>query len=273
MVTGGSSGIGRAIAEVLAEAGHLVFATSRDPSRVKAPPGVSMLPLDVRSDESARECVDGVFAAASRIDVLVNNAGYTLAGAIEEATLAEAQSLFETNVFGVVRMTRLALPVMRRQRSGHIVNISSGLARVRPPYIGFYAASKCAVEGYSEALWHELRPLGIHVSVVAPGYVATNIESAAARGSERIDAYEPWRGRALGVIHRRLAAGRDPRHVAERVGFLVASGAPAFYVPVGWDARTLSALRRVLPQAAYRRVVRTLFRVGSGAPPPRALRS
>jgi|SRR6516162_4062935 NAD(P)-dependent dehydrogenase (short-subunit alcohol dehydrogenase family) len=260
LVTGASSGIGRAVAEHLAAAGHTVFGTSRDPGRAgPPPPGVRLLALDVTSDSSAQEVVWRVLADAGRLDVLVNNAGYTLAGALEEATLDQAHALFETDFFGAVRMTAQVLPDMRRRRAGQIVNVSSGLAQARAPFTGFYASAKSALEAYSEALWHEVRPFGVRVSVVAPGYVATRIEAAAVQASERIEDYAPARGRVLAAIHRRLERGMDPRVVARRIGDLLECEVPPLYVAAGADARAVAALRRLLPPAAFRRLMRSLF--------------
>src|SRR5690606_35507590 len=156
LITGASSGLGRATARLLAERGYRVFGTSRRPPADAPTGGVEPLALDVCADASVAACVQTVLARAGRIDALINNAGYELGGALEEATLEEAQRQFETNFFGAVRMIRAVLPAMRRQGGGRIVNVSSlaGLAPV--PFLGLYSASKFALEGYSEALRHEV---------------------------------------------------------------------------------------------------------------------
>jgi short-subunit dehydrogenase len=170
LVTGASSGIGRATARLLAERGFTVFGTARKPSPPDegAKSGVTMVALDVRSDESVRACVEQVVAKAGRLDVLVNNAGYSLTGAAEETSVEEAKAQLETNFFGAVRMVNAVLPGMRKAEAGKIINISSLAGSTAIPYSGFYSASKFALEGYSESLWYEVRPFGISVSLVEP---------------------------------------------------------------------------------------------------------
>src|SRR5215216_4101677 len=152
LVTGASSGVGQATARLLAQQGHNVFGTSRAITSAEPLANITMVALDVRSDASVADCVSTVSRQGGRIDVLVNNAGYELAGALEEHSMEEAKAQFETNFFGLVRMTKAVLPIMRRQRQGQIVNISS-LAGLTPiPFMGMYSASKFAVEGYTDAL-------------------------------------------------------------------------------------------------------------------------
>src|SRR2546422_6503660 len=170
LVTGASSGIGQATAQLLAERGHRVFGTTRKPGAAQAS-GFTMVGLDVRSDDSVRGCVDQVLSQAGRLDVLVNNAGYTLMGAAEETSVAEAKAQFETNFFGVVRMVNAVLPGMRAAGAGKIINISSLAGNTAIPFSAFYSATKFALEGYSESLWYEVSPFGISVSLVEPGFV------------------------------------------------------------------------------------------------------
>jgi NAD(P)-dependent dehydrogenase (short-subunit alcohol dehydrogenase family) len=176
LVTGVSSGIGRTIAAVLASRGFRVFGTTRrsgEPGRQLS--DVELVRLDVRDEESVRSCVKTVLDKAGRIDALINNAGYTLIGALEETTIDEAKQLFETNFFGAMRMTQAVLRSMRERRSGRIINIGSVVGFVPAPYQGIYCASKHALEGYSESLDHEVRQFGIRVSVIEPGFTRTNI--------------------------------------------------------------------------------------------------
>jgi NAD(P)-dependent dehydrogenase (short-subunit alcohol dehydrogenase family) len=194
LVTGASSGIGEATAGQLAAAGFSVFGGSRT-ATAGCGTAVEQVVLDVRDDTSVRDCVDQVLAEAGRIDVLVNNAGYLCAGAVEEVSAAEAQAQFETNYFGVARMTAAVLPGMRERRAGHIITISSltGLAAV--PFWGHYSASKFAVEGLMEALRHEVRPFGIGVALVEPGAIRTPFDTRPQPAG--IDAYAGPRGRAF----------------------------------------------------------------------------
>ena len=166
IVTGASSGIGEATAHRLAVAGYKVYGTSRRGTQSSVQP-FEMLPLDVTSDTSVAILVDEVVRREGRIDLLVNNAGFGVApGGAEESSIDQARAIFETNFFGLIRMTREVLPHMREQRSGRIINMSSVLGFLPMPYGALYAATKHAVEGYSESLDHELRTRGIRVSVI-----------------------------------------------------------------------------------------------------------
>src|SRR5437660_2901591 len=179
LVTGASSGIGQSTARLLAERGFTVFGTARKPDSAKREP-FTMLALDVRSDESVRACVAQVITKSGRLDVLVNNAGYAMMGAAEETSVEEAKAQFETNFFGIVRMVNAVLPGMRAAGAGKIINISSLAGNTAIPFSAFYSASKFALEGYSESLWYEVRPFGITVSLVEPGFVTAPSGDAAA---------------------------------------------------------------------------------------------
>ena len=158
LITGASTGIGRATAKLLASKGYQVYGGVRSPERVEPLPGVELVRVDVRDDASIAAGVEAVLRNAGQIDVLVNNAGYNLVGAVEETSIEQAQALFDTNVFGVLRMMRAVLPAMRRERSGLIINVSSVLGFLPAPFMGLYASSKHAVEGLSESLDHETTP-------------------------------------------------------------------------------------------------------------------
>jgi NAD(P)-dependent dehydrogenase (short-subunit alcohol dehydrogenase family) len=178
-ITGASTGFGRLLAEEVLKAGGKVIATARDRDKVadleaKYPQTARALPLDVTDAGQVDSAVTQAFAQFGRIDVLVNNAGYGVAGAIEEVSQAEFMPMFETNVFGLLGVTRAFLPHLRKQRSGHILNLSSIGGVVAGPGIGFYNATKFAVEGISEALAAELAPLGIRVTIIEPGPFRTD---------------------------------------------------------------------------------------------------
>jgi NAD(P)-dependent dehydrogenase (short-subunit alcohol dehydrogenase family) len=261
LVTGASSGVGQATARLLAQEGCQVFGTSRDPARAQSLPGVDLVPLDVRDDASVASCIEAVARRSGRLDVLVNNAGYELAGALEEVSLAEAKAQFETNFFGVLRMVKAVLPMMRRQGAGQIVNVSSlaGLAPI--PFMGIYAASKFAVEGYTEALRHELRPFNIRVSQVEPGFLKTAMAEHRQSAAERLDAYAPWRERAMEAIRGHERNGPGAELVARAIGDIVASRNPRLRYRVGREARLVSGLRRFLPEAAFEKGARKNFRL------------
>ncbi len=177
-VTGASSGIGRALAEAAAARGDNVVAVARDPSTLRTLEQegggrVLALAVDVRDQEEVRTAVARALEAFGRIDVVANNAGYGLFGAVEESTDEQARAIFDTNVFGVLHVLRATLPVLRSQRSGHILQGSSYYGRVAHPGVGLLSATKYAVEGLTDALVGELEPLGIKVTLVEPGPTAT----------------------------------------------------------------------------------------------------
>ena len=185
VITGVSSGIGRATAAKFALRGCRVFGTVRNLARTQPIAGVELIQMDVRDEASVRHGVDTIIRRADRIDVLVNSAGVGLLGATEETSVAEAQTLFDTNVFGILRTTQAVLPHMRAQRSGRIVNISSVLGFLPAPYMGLYSASKHAVEGMSETLDHEVRKFGIRVSLVEPSFTKTSRDTNAPHAASK----------------------------------------------------------------------------------------
>ena len=259
LLTGVSGGIGRAVAGLLASEGFTVFGTSRRPMEVEPIPGVELLPLDVRSDESVTACVAAVADRAGPVDVLINGAGFVLGGPLEAATLEEAKAQFETNLWGVVRLVDAVLPGMRARRDGRIVNISSLAGLVPIPFLGFYSASKFALEGYTEALRHEVKPLGIHVSLVEPWFVRTPLIEHARLASDRVPDYEPWRAKAFEAVRAYVEEAPDPSLVARTVWKVLRSRSPRLRYRVGWDAVRSYALRRFLPEAMFEGGLRRTF--------------
>jgi len=182
VVTGSSSGIGLATSLELARKGFFTYATARNPAKAgaiteaakKERIPISVVQLDVNDDNSVKNAVQRILNEKGRIDVLVNNAGYGLGGAFEDTSMEEVRTQYETNVFGLIRTTQAVLPAMRKQRSGIIVNISSGAGRLGYPGASVYVSSKHAIEGLSESIAYELEPFGIRVVLVEPGVVKTN---------------------------------------------------------------------------------------------------
>ncbi|PKQ19571.1 MAG: short-chain dehydrogenase/reductase [Actinobacteria bacterium HGW-Actinobacteria-6] len=259
LITGASSGNGQAIAQLLSQEGYKVFGTSRNPSSAQPIPNVVMLALDVRDDDSVAACVGAVTDQAGHLDVLVNNAGYELAGALEELSLDEAKAQFETNFFGIVRMVKAVLPLMRQQEGGQIINISS-LAGLSPvPFVGIYSASKFAVEGYTEALRLEVQPLGIQVSQIEAGFLKTPMMTNRQVATERIGEYEPWRQRALEAIRSYEEKGPGSALVAETVLKVVANDRPRLRYVIGRQAKRISRLRRFLPEGMFEKGARSSF--------------
>ncbi len=241
-ITGASRGFGALIAEAALAAGDAVVATARDPSTVTKRLGshdrLLAIRLDVTREAEAHEAAGQAAKKFGGIDVLVNNAGYGLLGAIEEASDAETQKLFGTNVFGLLGVTRAVLPHMRRQRSGHIINLSSVGGYTGYPGWGVYGATKFAVEGISEALAGEVAPLGIKVTVVEPGFFRTNFldESSLSRTAQEIDDYRDSVGKTR--AHAADANGGqrgDPRKLAQAFIALVNAKNPPLRLPLGSD--------------------------------------
>jgi NAD(P)-dependent dehydrogenase (short-subunit alcohol dehydrogenase family) len=249
LVTGASSGIGEATAERLSAAGYKVYGTSRH-VRVPSNRSFAMLPLDVTNDESAEAVVRSVMGADGRIDLLVNNAGFGVAPAgAEESSLAQARAIFDTNFFGIVRMTRAVLPHMRRQGGGRIINIGSVLGFLPMPYGALYAATKHAIEGYSESLDHELRTRGIRVSVIEPAYTKTKFDAHFMEPDAKLDEYREIRA-ALGKTLREVMATADSPGVVADVVLEAASAArPKLRYTAGEHAGRLRLLRRFAPAA------------------------
>lgn len=248
LVTGASSGIGAAIAERLVNAGYRVFGTSRRTTLVAGSHSFEMLSLDITSDESIDAAVNELVQQVGRIDVLVNNAGFNLAMAgAEESSIEQAQSIFNTNFFGLVRMTRAVLPVMRRQGHGRIINIGSVVGFLPMPYMALYSATKHAIEGYSQSLDHELRTMGIRVSVVEPAFMKTSIDANAQEADTKLDEYQVARVTMDKRLKELFSLAEDPIVVADAVLKAASSASPKTRYPAGVAARRLRWLHSWLP--------------------------
>jgi len=247
LVTGASSGIGEATALQLSKAGYKVYGTSRRggnaPQRA-----FEMLPLDVTSDESVDAAVGEVIRLEGRIDLLVNNAGFSVAPAgAEESSIEQAQAIFDTNFFGTVRMTRAVVPHMRRQGSGRIINIGSVLGFLPMPYGALYAATKHAIEGYSESLDHELRTRGIRVSVIEPAFTKTQFEANFIEPDTKLDEYREVRAALAERTKVLVEAGDKPSVVADVVLRAALAAHPKRRYTAGGRARGLQFLRKYAP--------------------------
>jgi NAD(P)-dependent dehydrogenase (short-subunit alcohol dehydrogenase family) len=247
LVTGASSGIGEATAERLARAGYKVYGTSRRGAQ-GGERSFEMLTLDVTQDESVEAAVGEVMRLDGRIDLLVNNAGFGVAPAgAEESSIELARSIFDTNFFGIVRMTRAIVPHMRRQGGGRIINIGSVLGLLPMPYMALYAATKHALEGYSESLDHELRTRGIRVSVIEPAYTKTQFDANVLEADSKLDEYSEVRAALGKKLKEVLAAADEPSVVAEVVLEAASAARPKLRYTAGGVAKRLSVLRRFAP--------------------------
>ena len=258
LITAASSGIGQATARRFAAEGFRVFGTSRQAQRDEH--GVEMLRLDVQSDRSVAECVAEVIARVAGCDVLVNNAGVEHLGIAEETPLADAEAVFDTNFFGAVRMIDAVLPHMRAARYGRIINIGSVAAWVSEPGEAFYAASKRALAGYTEALRHEVWPLGLHVSLVEPGAFRTNILTAAsAPRANVIGDYDAVRRAAIRTLQQALRRGGDPSAVAGLIVRVALARSPKLRYGVGPETRWIPLTKVLLPQRWFDALLRRGF--------------
>lgn len=239
LVTGASSGIGEATALKLHDLGYTVYGAARRTDRLQqlATRGIRPVAMDVTDDDSMHAGVAQIVGETGRIDVLVNNAGYGLLSAVEEASARDVERVFATNVFGLLAVTRAVLPQMRRQRSGHVINLSSIGGYSAYPGWGVYGATKFAVEGLTEALAAEVAPLGIKVTVVEPGFFRTDfLDGQSLSVSEPISDYASTSGvtrsHATQLNH---AQPGDPTKLARAILALVDAARPPLRLPLGSD--------------------------------------
>ena len=256
LVTGATSGIGKAAAEALAQAGFTVIGTGRKTAGLTPPKGVTFQDLDVTNDDSVAAAVESVSQQHGRIDLLVNNAGIGSAGAAEENSAAQAQRVFDVNVFGVMRMVKAVLPVMRNQGSGRIINVSSVLGFIPAPFGSLYSSSKHAIEGYSESTDHEVREFGIRVILVEPGFTKTGFDTGRIMPESSLPIYAEQRRVADEIIAESLKTGDSPEIVAAAIVSAATDKKPNLRYPAGKQARQLSTLRRLVPSGPFSKQIR-----------------
>jgi len=258
LITGCSSGFGREAAIELARRGHAVVATARRPETLADLDVASKLALDVDSDAS----VSAAIARAGQVDALVNNAGWSAHGPIEKVPLREVQRMFETNFFGAVRMIQALAPAMRARKNGVIVNVSSMAGRAAAPLMGFYSASKFALEGLSEALHLELGHFGIRVVVIEPGFVKSSFRANASRYGSDEPPYDELQ-RAWDGSDEALIGGERPG--PEIVGAAIADAVEGkrqmLRWPVGKDAELVLQARSSLDDAAFEQAMRGMLKL------------
>lgn len=260
LITGASKGIGLTTAIALQNAGYTVLGTSRSPEKA-GPLPIELLSLDVTDAASVEACVSEATARLGHIDVLINNAGYDLYAAAEEAGFAETLAQLDSNFLGSVRMITAVLPQMRERGAGQIVNISSIGGSIGLPYNSAYAASKFAIEGYSESLRLELLPFGIHVSLISPEAVATDTLDTSIQQVDRTLPAYAGRSQAM-ADHMRTLGNQSvvtPESVARTVLKAVDAPHPLLRYPVGRQAQILPRLKALIPQRWYERLMVSQF--------------
>lgn len=267
LISGASRGIGLLTAGLLHARGHRVFGTARNPEGARTP--FRMLPLEVTDGASVHAAVAQVIAEAGRLDVLVNNAGYDLYGAAEDTSLEELLAQVDANFLGAVRLTAAALPQMRRQGGGRIINMSSVGGFLALPYNGAYAASKFALEGYSESLRYELLSAGIFVSLIEPGQVRTDTLETSIRSAGG--------AHAEAMAQRARALGRDaslqPEEVARAIVRVAETRRPRLRYRVGGQALQVAWLKRLLPEPLLEAFIMRQFVTGPAAQDGHSLRA
>jgi NAD(P)-dependent dehydrogenase (short-subunit alcohol dehydrogenase family) len=267
VVTGSSSGIGYDACLVLARAGFRVFATMRNTSKGDAIMKVAekeRLPiqvaeLDVTKAESVEQAVSKIVKEAGRIDVLVNNAGYGLGGAFEDSSMEEVKDQFETNVFGVIRVTQQVLPQMRKQKSGRIINISSGAGRLGYPAASIYVGTKHALEGISEALAYEVQQFGIRVSIIEPGVMKTNFANAmvfAKKAQDPSSPYAPMIQRMSGNWTAMMQTASPTEVVSDRILQAATAENPELRYLAGKDVEGWVQARKTMPESEFVAMIR-----------------
>jgi len=244
MITGSSRGLGRELAEKVLASGDLLIATARDTAQLEALVqryGSKVLPLalDVRNPEQVASAVGSAVEHFGRIDILVNNAGYGFTGAFEEMTVDEFKGQIDTNFWGVVNVTRAVLPILRKQRSGRILQVTSIGGRGAGPGLSGYHAAKFAVEGFSESLAQEVRPLGIQVCLVEPGGFRTDWAGTSMAYAKPMEAYEDSVGRRRAFMQSDYKGGGDPEKAADAILKLSAVEQMPLRQPLGTDATVL----------------------------------
>jgi NAD(P)-dependent dehydrogenase (short-subunit alcohol dehydrogenase family) len=260
LVTGASSGIGKAIAEDLANQSHYVFASARSMDKLEAmrSSNIEPLQLDVTDPEAIQAAVAHIQSTKGRIDVLINNAGYGIYGTVEGLTTEQVRRAFDVNVFGLGQMTQAVLPLMRAQKSGTILNISSVVGKLSTPVIGWYAASKHAVEGLTDALRLEVKPFGIRVILIEPGSINTGFEDVAMdtlKKSNDPDEYQDLLEGFSRLIRRGFASAPGPEAVVKEVNKALSSNHPKARYAAGRDSKMFIFAKSLLSDSIVDRVV------------------
>ena len=262
VITGSSSGIGHEISLILARNGFTTYATMRNlqkGSDLKSIAEDEKLPLhfaqlDVTDDNSVKNAIKSVYDEAGRIDIIVNNAGYGLTGAFEDLSLDEIKTQYETNVFGLIRTTQEVLPIMRKQRSGMIVNISSGAGRFGYPTGSAYVSTKFAVEGLSESMSYEVEPFGIKVILIEPGVIKTNFFNSSVLAKKSQDPNSPYAPLMKGMedsVNKMMENGSSPQYVAEVVFHAITSESPKLRYLAGKDVEQWVEAKRKMSNEEF----------------------
>lgn len=261
-LTGASSGIGKATAIALTKAGYRVVGTSRTAKVGEIRDGVELIACDVTSDASVAAAVSDAYQRLGGIDLLINNAGFGIVGAAEESSIEQVRALYDTNVLGVVRVTNAVLPIMRAQGGGRILNVGSGLGFIPAPFNTHYSATKHALEGYSEALDHEVRGFGVRVLVIEPGTTSTSFEASSIPADAPLKDYDHLRAGYNVAYHKAMKAADTAQSVADTILRAATDKAPKLRYPSGKVAQQGAFARRFLPRGLFDKVLHKQFGLG-----------
>jgi short-subunit dehydrogenase len=256
VVTGGTSGIGLAIVEEFVKKGAKVYALAR--REAELPAGASFIPCDVTDEASVKSAVAEILSREGRIDVLVNNAGFGISGAVEFTELADAKRQFEVNFFGMVNMTKAVLPAMREAGGGRVINLSSVAAVTPIPYQTYYSASKAAINAYTMALQNEVRGHNIKVSALMPGDVKTGFTAARKKSLEGLEVY-PALEKSVKTMEHDEQNGMPPSALAKRAYFIATRKSPKPLYSCGFAYKLFCVLAKLLPSRFVNWVLSKLY--------------
>jgi NAD(P)-dependent dehydrogenase (short-subunit alcohol dehydrogenase family) len=269
IVTGSSSGIGREIALILARNKFTTYATMRNTEKsleLKSIADKEKIPLrfvqlDVTDDNSVNNAIQTIYNESGRIDILVNNAGYALTGAFEDLSIEEIKEQYETNVFGLVRTTQAVLPIMRKQKSGLVVNISSGIGRFGIPTSSAYVSTKFAIEGLSESMSYELEPFGIKTVIIEPGVIKTNFFNSIILAKKSQDPSSPYKQLIKGVesgMNKMIENGSPPDYVAKIVLDAVTNENPKLRYLAGQDVEQIMEIKMKMSDEDFHNMMKQM---------------
>ena len=256
IVTGGNSGIGKSTAQSLAAKGCKVYDFSR---RDIACDGVIHVCCDVTDESQVRKAVDTVLAEEGKIDILINSAGFGISGAVEFTTLESAKKQFDVNFFGTVNVTKAVLPVMRKQNSGRIVNVSSVAAVAHIPFQTYYSATKAAIESYTCCLANEVRPFGISVTSVQPGDISTGFTDARAKSFDGDDVYEGRISRSVTGMEKDERKGMSSDVAGDYIARIALKKSVKPIYAIGVSYKVISTLCKVFPCGIRNRIIGSLY--------------
>ena len=256
VITGGTSGIGKCTAEAMVKKGYTIYELSR---REAGNPGMYHIPTDVTDPEACQRAIDAVYSQAGRIDVMINNAGFGISGAIEFTPIEQAKKQLDVNFFGMVNMNHAVLPIMRQQGGGRIVNMSSVAAPIAIPFQAYYSASKAAVRTYSLALASEVRPFGIEVCVIMPGDIATGFTAARRKSCDGDDVYHGRIARSVAVMEHDEQTGMSAEYAGQFVARRATQKRAKLICTMGHKYALFVFLMRILPTGLATRIVGKIY--------------